>query len=68
MTNDPLPLASTVWLTFFSDLTTAEIALHRAVNTLPFVDVDPEIAARLEAIADEVEAIRRAFLEGGKGG
>ena len=56
-----------LWMVFFSDVTNAEIALRRAVNTLPFVDVDPEIAARLEAVAEEVEAIRRAFLEGGKG-
>jgi hypothetical protein len=68
MTNDPLPPASTVWLALFSDMTRAEIALRRAVNTLPFIDISPEITARLEAIADEVEAIKRVFLEGGKSG
>ena len=57
-----------VWLAFFSDMTIAESALRRAVNTVPFIDIDPAIAVRLEATAAEVEALARAFLEGGKSG
>jgi hypothetical protein len=57
-----------VWLAFFGDMTRAEFALRRAVNTVPFIDIDPAIAVRLEAAAAEVEALARAFLEGGKSG
>src|SRR5258705_12964030 len=57
-----------LWMSFFTDMTNADIALRRAANAAPFIDISPAIARRLEAAADEVEAIKRAFLEGGKSG
>jgi hypothetical protein len=49
-----------VWLAFFGDMTRAEFALRRAANTVPFIDIDPAIAVRLEAAAEEVAALARA--------
>ena len=57
-----------LWLAFFGDMTRAEFVSRRAANTVPFIDIDPAIAVRLEAAAAEVEALARAFLEGGKSG
>jgi hypothetical protein len=57
-----------VWLAFVGDLTVADCALRRAANTVPFIDIDPAIVVRLEAAAEEVAALSRAFLGGGKSG